>query len=231
MSIRMLIGRQFFQRNGASGVVFLCFIILLSGCGGEESVDNPVVETTSGVSPHEVIPISTKFFPMTVGNLWVYRNTDGSEWSREVTETEEVGSHVYHSFGYDSPIGDDRSEPCENPIYTPTPYAITLDGRLIYDTKLSDLNHAVSQTISLSGRVPPNQWGIWTGCRTEGERAIAECRIKKHETIYRGGKARKETNNEALMLLYRYDTRVVWNSELTVPVSYTHLTLPTKRIV
>ena len=216
----MLMRRFFYGqsplRSRARGVAFLCFILLLTGCGGEESVDNPVVETTSGVMPSEAKPISTKYFPMTIGSRWVYRNADGAEWSREVTETEEVGSHVYHFFGYDSLIGDDHSDPSENPMYTPTPYAITRDGRLIYDIKLSDLNDAVSQTISLSGRVPPNKWGIWVGCRTEGERAVAVCRMEKHETIYRDGKAHKETNNDALMFLYRYDTRVVWNNDLTV---------------
>ena len=40
--------------------------------------------------------------------------------------------------------------------------------------------------------------------------------MEKYETIYRDGKAQREINNDALICLYWHDTRVVWNSELTV---------------
>ena len=215
MRIRRLFNRQLSLRNRVGGVAFLCFILLLCGCGGEETVNSPVSDTAGEETREEIAPISTPYYPMTVGSRWVYRNLNGAEWTREVTEIDEVGSDVYHFFSYDPLIADNHSDPFETPIYTPTPYAITLDGRLIYDIKLSDLNTAVSQTVARSGRAPPNKWGIWVGCRTEGERAVAVCRMEKHETIYRDGKARKETNNDALMFLYRYDTRVVRNSKLT----------------
>ena len=214
MSIHRFFKRQFPVRSRVWGVGFLLCILLIFGCGGEEAADsNPLVETVGDAKVNTATP---NYFPMTVGNRWVYRNPDGSEWAREVTETEEVGSHLYHFFGYDSFIDDNQSDSSENPMYSPSPYVQTLDGRLTYEIKLSDLNNAVSQTISLSGRASPTKWGIWVGCRTEGERAVAVCRMEKHETIYRDGKAYKEMNNDALMFLYRYDTRVVWNSDLTV---------------
>ena len=213
MRIRRLFNRQFSLRNRVGGGAFLCFILLLCGCGGEDTINSPVSDSVGDGTQNTSTP---NYFPMTVGNRWVYQNPDGSEWTREVTEIDEVGSDVYHFFSYDPLIADNHSDPFETPIYTPTPYAITLDGRLIYDIKLSDLNTAVSQTVARSGRAPPNKWGIWVGCRTEGERAVAVCRMEKHETIYRDGKARKETNNDALMFLYRYDTRVVRNSKLTL---------------
>ena len=199
-------------RYGVQAATILALLFIF-GCGNE-SINNPLGGSADGSrATEDSESVSTIYYPMTVGSRWVYRNPDGSEWSREVTETEEVGSHVYHTFGYDSLIGDDHSDPSENPMYTPTPYAITRDGRLIYDIKLSDLNNAVSQTISRSGRVPPNRWVINLSCRTD-RRPI--CRKRKLETIVRNGMEVQEINNDALMWLHRYDTRVVWNSELTV---------------
>ena len=213
MPIHSFFKRQSPLRNRVRGVAFLCFILLMSGCG-EGTVDNPLDESADGTrATEDLAVVSPIYYPMTLGSRWVYRSPDGSEWSREVTEIEEVGSHLYHTFGYDSPIGDDHSEPSETPTYTPTPYAITRDGRLIYDIKLSDLNEAVSQTISLSGRVPPNRWVINLSCRDD-RRPI--CRKRKLENIVRDGKELQEINNDALMFLYRYDTSVVWNSGLTV---------------
>ena len=148
-------------------------LLFIFGCG-DETINAPLGGTRETEDPVPVI-----YYPMTVGSKWVYRNAGGSEWWREVTETEEVGSHLYHFFGYDSQIGNDLSVASENPIYAPTPYAITFDGRLIYDIKLSDVNDAVQQTISQSGRVPPNQWTLGVRCRTEGERAVAKCRMRR----------------------------------------------------
>ena len=216
MSIHRFFRRQFPLRNRIRGIAFLCFILLMSGCG-DETINAPLGGSVNGTTETEdLVPMSSIHYPMSIGSRWVYRNSDGAEWTREVTKTEEVGSHLYHFFSYGPLIDDNQSDPSKTPTYTPTPYVKTLDGRLIYKIKLSDINDAVQQTISQSGRVPPNKWGIWVGCRTEGDRAVAVCRMEKHETIYRDGKARREINNDALMCLYRYDARVIWNSELTV---------------
>ena len=214
MSIhRFFIGRFPLQRK-TRGVAFLCFILLMYGCGAEETINNPV--GGGGATDITPTPTSPHYLPMTLGSRWVYRNPDGSEWWREVTKTEEVGSHLYHSFGYDSVIGDNQSDFAETPMYTPTPYVKTLDERLIYKIKLSDLNHAVQQTIFESGRVSPDQWSLGVHCRTEGERAVTKCRMRRRESIFRDGEWRLEINDDALMCLSKYDARVVWNSELTV---------------
>ena len=86
------------SRNRPSGIAFLCFILFLSGCGGEESVDISMVESVEDEKPINDVPISTPYYPMTVGSRWVYRNSDGSEWAREVTETKNFGGNVYHYF-------------------------------------------------------------------------------------------------------------------------------------
>ena len=213
MSIHRFFRRQSSLRSKTRAVAFLFGALLIYGCGGDETMDKPVAETMGIESFNIVTP---DYFPLAVGKRWVYRNPDGSEWTREVIETEEVGSHLYHFFSYDIPIDDNQSDPSKTPMYTPTPYVKTLDGRLIYEIKMSNLNDAVRQTIFESGRVPPNRWVTGTRCRTEGERAVAVCRLKKRETIVRDGRELQEINNDALMLLHGYDARVVWNSELTV---------------
>ena len=211
MYIHHLFRRRFPLRSRPRGLAFLCFILLMYGCG-DESINAPLGGTRK---TEDFVPVSSIYYPLTVGNRWVYRNADGSEWSREVTKTEEVGSHLYHFFSYSPLIDVDQLDSSETPMYTPTPYVTTL-GRLILKIKLRDINDAVQQTISQSGRVPPIKWGIGVRCRTVGEIARAECRMEKYETIVRDGKAQRETNNDALICLYWYDARVVWNTELTV---------------
>ena len=209
MLIHRFFNRQFPLWNRTRGIAFLCFILLMYGCG-DETINAPLGETKE---TEDFVPVSSIYFPMTLGNRWVYRSPDGSEWWREVTKTEEVGSHLYHFFSYGPQIDDDQSDLAETPTYTPTPYVKTLDERLIYKIKLSDLNHAVQQTIALSGRVPPTYWAIHLRCRTD-ERPI--CRMRKLESIVHDGQWRQEINNDALMWLESRDARVVWNSELTV---------------
>ena len=204
---------QFPLRNRIRGVVILCLILLMSGCG-EESIEKPLDGSADGTRETEdFADMSPIYYPVTVGSRWVYRNPDGAEWSREVTEIEEVGSHFFVFFSYDLSINDNHYDPSETPAYTPSPFVIALDGRLIYKIKLSDLNNAVQRTIFESGRVPPNKWVISLSCRTD-RRPI--CRMKKLENIFRDGKELQEINNDALMWLESRDARVVWNSELTV---------------
>ncbi|MDE0299625.1 MAG: hypothetical protein OXN17_13415 [Candidatus Poribacteria bacterium] len=195
----------------ASAILVILFIF---GCG-EETVDNPLGGGADGSretqDPESISPI---YYPMTLGSRWVYRNPDGAEWSTEVTEIEEVGSHVYHFFGYGPRMGDDQSDFAGTSVNTSTPYVKTLDGRLTYGIEMSDLNDAVRRTISQSGRVPPSRWGIKVKCDTGVKDDV--CRMEKKETIYRDGEAHRETNNDALICLFWYDARVVWNSELTM---------------
>ena len=192
----------------AAAILVLLFII---GCG-DETINAPLGETRETEDPASV---SSIFYPMTVGSRWVYRSPDGAEWWREVTEIEEVGSHVYHFFGYGPRMGDNQSDFAGTSRNSPSPYVKTLDGRLTYGIKMSVLNDAVQQSIFDSGRVPPSQWSLGVRCRTEGERAVAECRMKRTESIFRDGQWRTEINDDALMCLSKYDARVVWNNELT----------------
>ncbi len=91
----------------------LCIPILLLmilGCGdGEEGITR-----VSVVRPVEEPP---NYYPNTIGSRWVYRNPDGFEWGREVTETAEIGLHLYHVFNYDPPIEDARFNFLKTPSY------------------------------------------------------------------------------------------------------------------
>ena len=79
MSIRCFFNRQVPLRSRARGVAFLFGVLWISGCGGEESVNKPMVETMGDEKRNEAVPISTIYYPMTVGSRWAYRNAGGSE--------------------------------------------------------------------------------------------------------------------------------------------------------
>ena len=104
MFIHRFFRRRFPLRSRTRRIAFLCFILLMSGCGGEESVDKPVVESVGDEKPINEVAISTIYYPMTVGNRWVYRNPDGSEWSREVVQSESILHGTLSFFQLPSPL-------------------------------------------------------------------------------------------------------------------------------
>lgn len=67
--------------------LMLCGIFILSGCGSDEMS-----------APIE--PQMPNYFPDTVGSRWVYRNADGSECSREVTDGNSIHGEGFHGFVY-----------------------------------------------------------------------------------------------------------------------------------
>ncbi|MCG9133839.1 hypothetical protein J5I95_19395 [Candidatus Poribacteria bacterium] len=73
--------------------LILCGIFILFGCGSDET-------------PPPIEPQIPNYFPDTVGSQWVYRNADGSEWTREIidgTNAHEVG---YKVFTYTPPASE-----------------------------------------------------------------------------------------------------------------------------
>ena len=169
MSIHRFFRRQFPLRSRTRGIAFLCFILLMSGCGGEESVDKPVVESVRDEKPINDVPIAIPYYPMTVGNRWVYRNPDGSEWSREVAQSEIIEHVFYYSFTYDPPLAGEHPDFIRAPTYVDAP-----DGILL-QTKGNDINDAVWQTV-LQSNENPSRWGrrqqysdrVWTTVRGPG---------------------------------------------------------------
>ena len=72
--------------------LILCgvFIFILFGCGSDET-------------PAPVEQQMPNYFPDTVGSRWVYRNADGSEWSREVTDGNSIHGEDFQVFTYIPP--------------------------------------------------------------------------------------------------------------------------------
>lgn len=70
----------------------LCSFILLFACGSDEIPE-----------PDETKP---NYFPDTVGSKWVYRNANGSKWTREITDENDSQGGDYQTFIYTPPISE-----------------------------------------------------------------------------------------------------------------------------
>ena len=197
MSIHRFFRRQSSLRNKTRAVAFLFGALLIYGCGGEESMDTPLVETVGDERRNVVAPISTIYYPMTVGNRWVYRNADGSEWTREITETENYGDNFYHYFSSDPPIQDTQIESLKSPVYVA--FLDRLDRRIVHN----DINAAISEIIVDSGGETPS-WSLGMRCSKRG-RQKAVCESKKDRST-----------PGILTYLYRYNANVASHSNLTL---------------
>ena len=70
--------------------LILCAIFILFGCGSDETS-----------APIEQKP---NYFPNAVGSRWVYRNSDGLQWTREVSGETEIEGKEYRIFTDIPPI-------------------------------------------------------------------------------------------------------------------------------
>ncbi len=70
----------------------LCSALLLFACGSDEIPE-----------PTETKP---NYFPDAVGSKWVYRNVDGSEWTREITDGNDDQDGDYQTFTYTPSISE-----------------------------------------------------------------------------------------------------------------------------
>ena len=174
MSIHRFFKKQSFLAKRARGFAFLLVIVLISGCGEEAVDNNPLVGTVEEGAHDEVAPLSTIYYPMTLGSRWTYRNPDGSEWTREVTETKKFGDNLYHYFSSDPPRQDTQIESLRSPVY-----AAFLD-RLVRRTNLKDTNAAIWEIIVESGGESQN-WSLGMSCNKQGGRK-AVCVSKKDKS-------------------------------------------------
>ena len=96
-------------------VLPLICLIFVIGCGGdEEEMDND----TSVITPTETdLP---DYFPNTIGSRWAYRNSNGFEWAREVTDTRFISGNTYHVFAYDPPLENPPFDYLRTPSYRTT---------------------------------------------------------------------------------------------------------------
>lgn len=68
--------------------LILCAVFILFGCGSDET-PTPIEEQTP-----------PNYFPDAVGSSWVYRNADGYEWTREITDGYSTEEGDYQRFTY-----------------------------------------------------------------------------------------------------------------------------------
>ena len=134
---------------------------------------------------------------MTLGSRWVYRNPDGSEWAREVSETKKYGDNLYHFFSFDPPLQDTQIESLRSPVYVA--FLNRLDRRLVRN----DLGTAIREIIVDSGGETPS-WSLGMRCSKRG-RQKAVCVSKKDRST-----------PGILTYLYRYNANVTSQSRLTL---------------
>ncbi len=197
MLIQHFSNRQSLLMSRVGRIAFFLVILLISGCGGEEPVDRPIVESVEDEKSVNDAPISTPYYPMTLGSRWVYRNADGSEWTREVTETKNFGANLYYYFTSNPPIHDTQIESLRSPVYVA--FFHRLGRRLVRN----DLGMAIREIIVNSGGESPS-WSLGMGCSKRG-RQKAVCKSKKDRST-----------PGILTYLYRYNASVTSHSRLTL---------------
>ena len=94
-------------------VVVPVVILLILGCGNDDGSKEILRDGT----PSQTEP---NYYPMSVGNRWIYRNPDGSRWTRQVTETDFIGSRQYYFFAYNPPVGGNQLGFLEVPVAAST---------------------------------------------------------------------------------------------------------------
>ena len=168
------------------------YLLLLFGCGAEETVNTPLAE--NGATDITPAPKSSLYFPITLGSRWTYRNPDGSEWSREVAESEVFDTERYHSFGYDPPIKLDSLGSAEYLTYV---------NRFVRRMNLSEINDVVWEVI-LESSDGPTRWPFGMTCANmQGPKPVCET----NKNLFRP---------RIMTLLYRAKSKVVWHSKLTL---------------
>lgn len=148
-----------------------------------------MVESVGREKPINYALISTPYYPMTLGSRWVYRNPDGSEWSREVTQSEIIKRDSYHSFTYNPPLADKHPDFIKLPTYV-----VDTEG-LFLQTNKNDINDAVWQTVRLSNENPSN-WGrrqqysdrVWTSTKRPSNSLVylfyAKIKVTHHSSDF-----------------------------------------------
>ena len=186
MSIHRFFRRQFPLRNRIRGIAFLCFILLMYGCGSE-SINSPLGGSVDGTRETEdLVPMSSIYYPMTVGSRWVYRNPDGSEWMREVTETKIFGANLYHFFSSAPPLQNTQIESLSSPVYA------TFLDRLVHRVNNEEINDVVWETILQSvckkNRALHHRFsnGVWQRIRKRTQDKTALVYLYSYNTSIKG---------------------------------------------
>ncbi len=154
MLIHRFFNRRFPRMHRTRRITFLLSILLILGCGGEESVVDE--------KPINDVPISTPYYPTTLGSRWVYRNTDGSEWTREVAETEVVNRHKLPLFFIDNPPLEGNEE-AKQLVFVKAPSYIVTSDQIVHPISLTELQNRLGRTIEIPYNISKTVHGIFNG--------------------------------------------------------------------
>lgn len=90
--------------------LILCAISILCGCGSDETP-----------APVEEMP---NYFPDAIGSRWIYRNSDGSQWTREVSGETNIEGKDYRIFKDTLPLTGTDLDFLNSTYYRVTPNAV-----------------------------------------------------------------------------------------------------------
>ena len=90
--------------------LILCAIVILFGCGSDETP-----------TPMEQEP---NYFPDAIGSRWIYRNSDGSQWTRQVSGEANIEGKDYRIFKDTPPIAEAELDFLYSTYYRVTPNAV-----------------------------------------------------------------------------------------------------------
>ena len=87
--------------------LILCGTFILFGCGSDET-PAPVKEMPN-------------YFPDAIGSRWIYKNSDGIQWTREVSGEANIGGKDYRVFKDTSPLSETKLDFLNSTYYRVTP--------------------------------------------------------------------------------------------------------------
>ncbi len=90
--------------------LILCAIFVLFGCGSDET-PAPVKEMPN-------------YFPDAIGSRWIYRNSDGSQWTREVGGEANIEGKDYRIFRDTPPLAEGELDFLNSTYYRVTPNSV-----------------------------------------------------------------------------------------------------------
>ena len=162
MLIHRFFNRQFSRMHRTRRIAFLLSIFSILGCGGEESVHTPMVESVGDENPIHDVLVSTPYYPTTLGSRWVYRNPDGSEWAREVAEIDFVNRHDFLLFfSHDPPL--ENNEEANQLVFVKAPSYLVKSEQIVRPIGLKELQNKIGKTIEIPYKISKTVHGIFNG--------------------------------------------------------------------
>lgn len=127
----------------------LCAIFILFGCGSDETS-----------APVEEMP---NYFPDAIGSRWIYRNSDGSQWTREVSGEANIEGKDYRIFKDTASLAGTDLDFLNSTYYRVTPNAVIFTvSQQVTDYLQTELPKAVQDefaglelTVAVEPFVPP----------------------------------------------------------------------------